>query len=126
MPRLLIIDDDSDLRAVLRATLEKAGHEVLEAGDGNQGIKIFQQQPINLVLCDLVMSGKEGLETIRDLRRQQADVKIIAMSGGLFGWKMNMLPVAEKLGAAKTLRKPFDVATLLSAVEELLQVPKST
>ena len=120
MPRVLIIDDDSNLRVVLRAALEKAGHEILEAGDGNQGIKAFREQRVDLVLCDLVMDGKEGLETIRELVRLQADVKIIAMSGGLFGWKMDMLPLAEKFGAAKSLKKPFDVGTLLSAVDELV------
>jgi DNA-binding NtrC family response regulator len=120
LPRLLIIDDDSALRAVLRATLERAGHEVAEAEDGNQGIKVFREQPFDLVLCDLVMDKKEGLETIRDLVRLCRDVKIIAMSGGLFGWNLDMLPVAHKLGAAKTLKKPFDVRTLLSAVDELV------
>jgi CheY-like chemotaxis protein len=116
MARILIIDDDTELRAVLRMALEEAGHQVAEAADGAKGIKAYRQRPADLILCDLVMPGKEGLETIRELRTQFTDARIVAMSGGT----MNFLPIASVLGSARTLRKPFDIASLLEVVDETL------
>jgi len=124
MATILIIDDDNQLRSVLRVALERLGHDVLEAFDGIQGINVFKQQPVDLVLCDIVMPEKEGLETISDMRRQDADVKIIAMSGGMRGGVFDFLPMAKTLGAARILQKPFDVRTLTSLVEDLLQLCK--
>lgn len=123
MARILVIDDDDELRTVLRVALEVAGHQVREAADGAQGIKTFQQWPAELILCDVVMPEKEGLETIRELRRRWADVKIVAMSGGAFGGTMDFLPLAKKFGAARILKKPFDMRTLWDVLEEALQGP---
>ena len=120
MARILVIDDDDELRSLLRVALEMAGHQVQEAADGGQGIKALSQHPADLILCDIIMPDKEGLETIRELRRRFPEVKIVAMSGGALGGKLDFLPVAKKFGATRILKKPFDVRTLSLVIEELL------
>jgi CheY-like chemotaxis protein len=117
---ILVIDDSDGVRSVLRAALEAAGHQVVEARDGAEGLKAFRQQLTDLVFCDIFMPGKEGLATIRELRREFPDVKIIAMSGGGFNGTMNMLPLAARLGAAQLLDKPFGSAAALAALERAL------
>ena len=123
MARILVIDDDNQLRSLLRLALEMAGHQVIEAVDGEQGLKAYQKHLPDLVLCDLLMDNKEGLETIRELRRRFAEEKIIAMSGGLYGGKVNFLSLAKTFGAAKVLTKPFDIKTLSAAIDEILNDP---
>jgi len=125
MACILVIDDDNQLRSLLRLALEMAGHQVVEAVDGEQGLKAYQEHLPDLVLCDLIMDNKEGLETIRELRRRFAEEKIIAMSGGLCGGKVNFLTLAKTLGAAKVLTKPFGMGTLSAAIDEILNDPVS-
>ena len=102
----------------MRIGLEAAGYDVDEASDGAEGLTLFKQQPADLIVTDIYMPNKEGLETIRELRRLDPDVKIIAMSGG--GSAGDFLPIAKRLGAAKTMQKPFDNEMLLEAVSEVL------
>src|SRR5260370_8977292 len=109
MARILVIDDDNQLRCLLRLALEMAGHQVIEAVDGEQGLKAYQKHLPDLVLCDLLMDNKEGLETIRELRRRFAEEKIIAMSGGLYGGRGNFLSLAKTFASPKVLTKPFDI-----------------
>lgn len=123
MARILVIDDDNELRSILRAALEVAGHQVWEAADGAQGIRTFRQWPADIILCDVVMPVKEGLETIRELRHLFGDVKIVAMSGGAYGGTMDFLPFAAKFGAVRILKKPFDMRALRDVLEEVLQGP---
>src|SRR4051812_15420684 len=107
MPRIMLIDDDEPLRTMLRKTLERAGYEVEDAPNGNVGIKLYRQKPSELIITDLIMPEKEGLETIMELRREFRKVKIIAMSGGnRMNPKVNLL-MAQKFGAMRTLAKPF-------------------
>jgi len=120
MARILIIDDDDQVRTVLRRTLEAAGHEVDEAGNGVEGISKYERNPADLIITDIYMPEKEGLETIIELKRDHPDVRIIAISGGSRDMDLDFLPVAEKLGAEKTLSKPIDRTTLLSVVKELV------
>src|SRR5947209_4368981 len=101
--RVLIIDDDAKVRAVLRVMLESAGFEAAEAGDGEEGVRAFRRLEADVVLCDLFMPGRDGLEAIRGLRREFPGVKVIAMSGGGFGGAVDMLPAARLLGAAAVL-----------------------
>ncbi|MFL5245251.1 MAG: PleD family two-component system response regulator [Gemmataceae bacterium] len=121
MARILIIDDDDDVRAVVRIGLESAGHQVLEASDGELGLFAYAKHAPDLVLCDIFMSGKEGLETIRDLRSKHGDVKVIAMSGGLHGGEIDFLPIAKKFGASHILAKPFQMQNLMAAIDELIK-----
>lgn len=118
MPRILVIDDDEDLRTLLGQVLESAGYEVLLASNGAEGIKLFRQVPADLVLTDLFMPEREGLETIMELRRKEPGVAVIAMSGKTLA--SSMLAVARQLGAVETLEKSFSAEQLLRAVENAL------
>ena len=119
MARILIIDDDDALRGVIAQNLEFAGHTVLQAADGRQGVDVFHATPVDLVLTDLVMPGKEGVETIIELHRENPGLPIIAMSGGMP--RSNMyLDIAAKLGARRALAKPFTPQDLIKAINEVL------
>lgn len=117
MADILVIDDDDNLRSVIRVSLEMAGHRVREAVDGSQGLELFRQRPADLVFCDIFMPNKEGLETIMELRRLHHDVKIISMSGGSNAFTNDFLQDSCLLGAAGVLRKPFDMEELLATVD---------
>jgi DNA-binding response OmpR family regulator len=121
MARILIIDDEDQPRHMLQQALRRAGHEVIEARDGNEGLQRFQEAPADLVITDILMPEKEGLETIMDLRRVFPAVKIIAVSGGGRTGNLNFLDIAQRLGAQRTLQKPFGVHAMLAVVHELLQ-----
>lgn len=118
MARILVIDDDPDLRAMLEQTLKSAGHEVSVAADGREGVEQFQARTADLVITDLYMPKQEGLETIRELRARFPEVAIIAMSGKAAA--LAMLFVAQKLGAVGILHKPFSVDELHAAVRNAL------
>ena len=115
MATILVIDDDEQLREFLRLTLEGEGHTVTVAPDGKVGVTRYRQSPTNLILTDIFMPEKEGLETIIQLRREFPTVKIIAISGGSDRASSNfsVLDLAKKLGANRTVMKPFDVTTIL-------------
>ena len=117
MARILVIDDEYTVRRILRRLLERAGHEVAEASDGSEGIDICRQAPPNLVITDIIMPGKEGLETIRELRRDFPRIKIIAISGSGYRY----LGCAEEFGALRTFSKPLDGEKMQKAVKELLE-----
>jgi CheY-like chemotaxis protein len=119
--RILVVDDDDGVRGLLRMILTGVGHQVTEAGDGVEGIEAFRRQPSELVFCDLFMPNKEGLETIRELIRERADVPVIAMSGGGFAGTVNLLPAARAFGAARLLPKPFDRNAVLAALADTLR-----
>jgi CheY-like chemotaxis protein len=123
MAHILVIDDVPEVRWFLRLILGQAGHEVEEAADGAQGLQAYQRRPADLVLCDLFMPEKEGLETIRELRARDPGAKIIAMSGGTPKTPGDFLPLAKQFGAVATLHKPFDSQQLLAAVAEVLSSP---
>ncbi len=120
MTRILVIDDDDQVREMLRQTLEREGYEVVEAEDGNAGIKAYRRQPTDLIITDLIMPNKEGMETIMELRRDFPGVKIIAISGGGRMGPEFYLPAAKSLGAQKTMTKPVDRKELLEAIQGLL------
>ena len=122
MARILIIDDEPNLRSMLRRMLHLAGHQVSEAGNGAEGINLYERDPLDLVITDIFMPKKEGIETIIALHRADPDLPIIAISGGGRSGGMDFLCSAEKLGARHTLSKPFRGDQLLSAVSECLSV----
>jgi len=119
--RILVIDDEDQPRQMLQQALERAGYEVTTARDGSEGLQRFRAAPTDLVITDILMPEKEGLETIMDLRREFPTVKIIAVSGGGRTGGLNFLDIAERLGAQRTLQKPFGLREMLAAVHELLQ-----
>ena len=120
MARILIIDDDFQIRCLFRQVLEGKGHQVLDASDGRSGIDMQRREPADLVITDIVMPDKEGLETIRDLRRDWPEVKIIAISGGGKIVPGEYLHVADKFGAHRGFEKPIHLDEMMDAVNELL------
>lgn len=121
MARILLIDDDTTFRNMLRLTLEHMGHQVTEAGDGKAGLAAHLAAPADLVLTDLVMPKMEGVETIMELKRRSPTLKIIAMSGGGRGNATDYLSTARQLGASRTLAKPFSSEELSTVIAEVLQ-----
>jgi DNA-binding response OmpR family regulator len=118
--RVLVIDDNPDLRNSLQALLESDGFEVAVAADGDEGLAIQAQFRAEVVVTDIFMPGKEGMETLFALREQFPRTSIIVMSGGSRSARsMDYLGVARELGAAKTLAKPFQSRELIDAVREL-------
>lgn len=120
MARILVIDDDAQFRSMIRTLLERQDYDVLEAPDGEAGIKLFEGQGADLIVTDIVMPNKEGLETIMELRRKVPRPKIIAVSGGGRIGPESYLQLAEKFGAVKVFSKPFDLKAFLQAVKESL------
>jgi len=121
MARILIIDDDKPFRVMLRIMLENAGYkDIKEAENGYIGMKLIRKSPFDLVITDIVMPEKEGIETIMELRRDFHAVKIIAMSGGGKIGPGTYLEMAGHLGAGRTLEKPFQQSELVDAVRGLL------
>jgi CheY-like chemotaxis protein len=115
--RILIVDDEDAVRAMLQQTLAEAGYQVHAAGDGREAMRLVAAQPFDLVLTDLVMPEQEGIETIRRLHRDYPALRIVAISGAM---DAVYLKTAELLGAHVALRKPLDAKGLLRTVRELL------
>ena len=120
MSRILIIDDDINLCLILHEVLRDEGYEVSVAADGAKGIKLQRTQPASLLINDIYMPNKEGIETIRDFREEFPSVPIIAMSGGGRLKTQGGLFTAKELGAAVILRKPFETSDLLRSVAAVL------
>ena len=121
MKRILVIDDDAQFRPMLRQMLERAGYEVVDAQDGNEGIKLFREAPTDLVITDIIMPEKEGVETVIELKRDFPDVKIIAISGGSRGIDAkSCLSYVKNLGVSRVFAKPFEREELLEAIREQL------
>jgi DNA-binding NtrC family response regulator len=117
--RILLIEDDDALSAVLAATLRDAGHVVQQAANGRDGMKLFKAAPADVIITDLIMPEQEGIETITAIRKQHPKLPIIAISGALMH-ATAYLQAAEKLGASRSLAKPFSSAQLLQLVAEVL------
>lgn len=114
------MDDDQVLRAALRIVLEGAGYEVMEARDGEAGLRLHREHAADLVLVDIFMPERDGLEVIKALRVESPQVQIIAVSGGGRTGQIEVLTVAAAFGAARTLVKPFEPRELLKAIRALL------
>jgi CheY-like chemotaxis protein len=118
--RILVVDDNDDLRATIGALLKADGFDVALAADGQAALAQQQASPADLVLTDLFMPDKDGIETIIELRKLSPDVKIVAMSGWTSTQGSDYLQVAREIGAAHTLQKPFDPAELSRVLRRLL------
>jgi CheY-like chemotaxis protein len=119
MARILIADDDRYVLTMLRTTLEDAGHEVTEAVDGAEALACFARDPADVVILDILMPAKQGIETLIELRRQYGDVPVIAMSGGGPHAAESYLDIARKFGAQRAFAKPIAHGALLEAIEEV-------
>jgi CheY-like chemotaxis protein len=120
MPHILIIDDDEAMRRSLAQTLERLGHQVSASADGRAGVERAAANPPDLVITDLIMPEKEGLETIMELRQHHPRIKIIAMSGGGRLSNEDYLHLAKRFGATVALAKPFTREELKAALAEAL------
>lgn len=120
MAKVLVIDDDPSFRRMIRMILTRMRHDVVEAQDGNEGVESFEAERPDLVICDIVMPNKEGIETILEIRALEPNARIIAMSGGGLSVGTGYLTAALKLGANLVLSKPFRPAELTAMVEQLL------
>jgi DNA-binding response OmpR family regulator len=119
LPRVLLIEDHDLIRSLLRDTLELAGHTVIEARNGAEGLDLFRQGGADLVITDIVMPHKGGLDVVTAIREQVPPVSIIAISGAGDSAE-DYLDLAYRMGAMKVLLKPFTPAALLAAIDELL------
>jgi DNA-binding response OmpR family regulator len=117
---VLVIDDDPALRDVIRRALERDGHRVITAHEGEEGLRAYRSEPCDIVVTDLFMPGKDGIETIQELRLEFPEARIIAMSGGASTRDMGPLMDARLLGADVAMPKPFPMASLSRAVKTLL------
>ena len=122
MARILVIEDDADMRTSLEKALQSAGHQAVLASDGQEGMKLFRLTPADVVITDLFMPNQDGIETMMNLRREFPEARIVAISGNISA--SAMLSVAKRLGAVVVLEKPFDVEALLAAVDKALQPSK--
>lgn len=120
MARILVVDDEDLVRMTLRQMLEAAGHEVVEARNGREGLDLQTEHAFDLVLTDIIMPEQEGIETIVQLRRRNPQLRIIAISGGGRTKNMDFLKIAASVGADETLTKPFTTNELTAAVSRCL------
>lgn len=120
MAKILVIDDNAALRRMMLRVLGNARHTVIEAQDGQEGLARFKEHGADLVITDIIMPEKEGIETMRELIKGSPATKIVAMSGGGTSHNMMFLDVARAVGADATLAKPFRPADLIDLVERLL------
>ena len=120
MARILLIDDEESIRTLMRQILEQSGHAVIEARGGTEGLALFPHAHVDLVITDIVMPDMDGLEVLRELRRMDPSVQILAITGGDVERGAVYLNTARLMGAATVLAKPFGAAQLRAAANGLL------
>lgn len=120
MIRILVIDDDPNVRQMICRMLEREGYELDSAANGREGLEKFRAAPADLVITDIIMPEQEGIETIRLLKADYPDCRIIAISGGGRMGPSDYLSMAKLLGATQAISKPFDRMQLLSSVRQAL------
>lgn len=116
--KILIIDDDFRIRNLFRLWLEREGFEVFEAENGMEGVRIQRNNPMDLIICDLIMPVQEGIETISQIKNEYPDIGIIAISGGGKIGPDSYLKVAQQLGAWRVFTKPVDMRLMIKTIKE--------
>jgi len=119
--RILVVDDDANARRSLEVLLTKAGYEVRQARNGSEALRLWRDYGGDLVILDLFMPEKDGIETILELRAHSPSIRIIAMSGGGDKKRLDVLGHAKLLGAVLTIEKPFTSAAMMAMVDRALQ-----
>jgi CheY-like chemotaxis protein len=121
MPSILVVDDDATVRQFLRSVLERAGHEVLEAGNGKEAMEEIRRKAFDLVITALFMPVQDGFETIRALKKEYAGLRIIAISDQFRDFPQGaLLGMAVALGAEASMRKPLSADLVLQTVQDVL------
>jgi CheY-like chemotaxis protein len=123
MPTVLVVGDEGGLRAVMRRVLEGRGYHVVEAADGNQALALFRRERPDLVISDIIMPDRDGIETIAAMKAENPATKVLAISGGGRVRAMDLLALAPRAGADDTLDKPFRQSELLKRVAALIGEP---
>jgi CheY-like chemotaxis protein len=123
MPTVLLVDDDDLSRGAVHKMLERSGYPVHSTGIGREALALYRDDPADLVITDLIMPETDGLEMIRELRKMNPHVRVLAISGGGRVDAEEYLSVARKFGAVEVLQKPFTAAQLKLAVESALGKP---
>lgn len=124
--RALVVDDDEAIREMLTIFLQRRGMEVVKAKDGREALNIYRDQSFDLVVTDMIMPDKEGIETILEIRAMKRPVKILAISGGGKVDQSMHLNLARSVGADRVLAKPFMPREFMQVVDELLAAPVRT
>ncbi|KAA3612755.1 MAG: response regulator [Planctomycetota bacterium] len=117
---ILVVDDDSEIRDMLKQLLDFAGYTITLAGNGKEALEKLEEQDFQLMVTDIVMPDADGLEVIMNARKIRPELQIIAMSGGGHGSPDNYLKLASAFGADRALLKPFTPQELLDAVQNIL------
>ena len=120
MARILVADDDTEVRDMICQILEREGHETVAVSNGLEAEQAYGREPTDIIITDIIMPDKEGLETVWEMRRDYPNCKIIAISGGGRVDPRDYLRSALALGADRALPKPFERRDLLDLVDELL------
>lgn len=123
-PLILFVDDDDQQRAASSVLLKRAGFDVAEASNGVAALSSLRAHPADLMVCDMFMPEKDGLETIRALRQEFPQIPVIGVSGGGLKGNIDVLHMARLLGAAEVLSKPFKPEVLIAAIQRLLAARK--
>ena len=121
MAKILIVDDEQNIRNILCETLKKDEYEIFEASSGQEAIDILDSNAVDLMITDLVMPGKTGLDLIMEIKEKIPEINIIAISGGGgINGRFDYLPIAQLIGANNIIRKPFSMADIKKIVSDLL------
>jgi DNA-binding NtrC family response regulator len=118
--RIMVVDDDAGIRRSLQTLLSRAGHEVLQAADGSEAIRLWRNGGADLVITDLHMPNKDGIQTILELLTHTPGIPIIAMSGGGQTKRLDLLGNVTLLGSVLTIEKPFTLSEMMSVVSRAL------
>jgi len=121
MALILIVDDLPDTIQALQRVLIAHGHEVLTAADGVEALQQLQKHSIDIMILDIHLPNKDGIEVLREVRQLALPTKIIAMSGGGIAADFGILEIAKNLGASATLKKPFGMQDLMQVINPLVQ-----
>ena len=117
---VLVVEDDAELLQIMARSLEGAGHVVTQAPNGEAGLRLFRAEPPDLVVCDIVMPDRDGIELIPEMKALHPAVKIVAISGRQHIGALDVLNLAKRMGADATLAKPFAMDALVALVGSLL------
>lgn len=121
MACVVVIDDQEPIRRIVRRALEQDGHQVLDAEDGELGLQLLERHPVDVVVSDIFMPGMDGIQMLRQIRKQFPAVKVIVMSGGDSSGMLDLRRDAELLGAVKSLSKPFTTHEIVTIVNSVLE-----
>ncbi len=122
MARILVIDDDRQFLGYLDEAISRAGYLVETARNGKEGLEVIDRAEIDLIITDIFMPEKDGIELLRQFRHKKSDIKVIAISGGMQGSSSeNILKIARIIGARRTLEKPFTKTDLIPIIREVLE-----